>query len=68
MSLSALALAVEYDGHEARLWKMLAYVARYGATPPSVSRRMPMTELKRFAESLGQLLAEEAESTRRPVD
>lgn len=47
---------------------MMAFAARYGHTDPSVSRRMPVTELMAFVEELARLIEEEKESMKGPGD
>lgn len=43
----------------------MAFAARYGHTPPNVTRHMPVSELVRFTEQVGRLIEEESEAMRR---
>lgn len=43
----------------------MAFAARYGHTPPSVSRHMPISELVAFTNQLGRIIEEESEAMRR---
>lgn len=49
------------------MWKLLAFVARYGHTPPGLARRMSVVDLGRFANELAQLLLDE-DSRKNPFD
>lgn len=42
-----------------RIWKLLAYVARYGHQPVDVSKRLPLRELKLLADQLAKIVEEE---------
>ena len=63
MSLPTLALAYHRAGvardNVARIWRLLAYVARYGHQPLASLLVMPMTQVRAFADALEGLLKEE---------
>ncbi len=66
MTLAALATACAQDGpRDAAIWRLVAFAARYGHQPIHELLRLPITDLMRFAEFVGDLL--EAES-RTPED
>ena len=44
---------------EDRLWERLAYVARYGHTPPEQAIHMEMRDLRKFGEKLSEIVKEE---------
>ena len=47
------------DNNEKRIWKMLAYVGRYGHQPVDVSMRLPVRQLRMLADALNDIVAEE---------
>lgn len=53
------AFAAATTNNEKRIWKMLAYVGRYGNQPMNVLRQMPMREINLLAQELGRILEEE---------
>jgi len=60
-------LSVEYarGDYEARVWKLLAYLGRYGRQPLASALRLTMRECVTLAEQLGTLMEEEAEAHKR---
>lgn len=52
--------------NEQRIWKLLAYVGRYGHQPVSIARQLTVRELGRLADSVAQIVREENESGRPP--
>lgn len=47
---------------------MLAFLTRYAHQPLPVLMQMPITDLLKFTESVGNLMREEAESARKVTD
>ena len=63
MRLSDIATVLQRAGNnEARIWKMLAYVGRYGHQPINVAMRLTGRELGHLAESVAELVREENEA------
>ncbi len=59
-----MALGKERRGLEDRLWKMFAYVARYGMQPLSEMRGLTVTELSRLANELSEIIVDEGSPRR----
>jgi hypothetical protein len=47
---------------------MMTFAARYGHTPPNITRRMPVTELIEFVGQIAKLLEEESAAVRSTTD
>lgn len=50
------------------LWRVLAFCGRYGHQPIQYLRKLPVTELMRFAGALGTLLYEERDAMKAATD
>lgn len=48
--------------HLRKLWKLLAFAARYGHADPRVMRHMPVPEVTAFVNALGEILMEEKDA------
>jgi hypothetical protein len=53
------AVFAKVSSHTTRIWKLLAYVGRYGHQPVNVAMRLTLRELRQLAEQIGQLVEEE---------
>lgn len=53
------AIFARVSNHTERIWKLLAYVGRYGHQPVNVARHLTMRELRLLSEQLGLLVEEE---------
>lgn len=59
-----MALAFERRGktghvYALEIWSLVAFLGRYGNQPANVMRSMPVLELKRLADAVGELVAQE---------
>ncbi len=45
--------------NERRIWKLLAYVGRYGHQPVSVAAALPVRQLRLLADALNDIVVEE---------
>jgi hypothetical protein len=55
------------DGERVRqLWKLLAYLGRYGHQPVNVLRRMPLSEIYALRDGVAEIVEEENRSNREP--
>ena len=63
MTLAALAVAYERFGgvgeYERRLWKLIAFLGRYGKQPADTCLAMPMGDLLMLASSVSEIMVEE---------
>lgn len=69
MSLSGLALSLERarkerGSLEKRIWKLVAFLARYGHQPAPAVLGMPVDRLEALACAVGDLLDAEAEASK----
>ena len=59
-------MALEHLGkersHESRIWRMLAYAARYGHQPVSVLLYRPISDIRAFNREISSFLGDEARS------
>lgn len=53
------------EEHVQRLWKMIAFLGRFGHQPANVCLDMTMLDLQSLAHQVGELLREESESMKR---
>lgn len=53
------------DEHRRALWKMIAFVGRYGKTPAPAALGMEIPDLVELSDALASLLTDEAEAARR---
>jgi len=66
VTLASFAMALDALGdHAGRLWRMVAFLGRYGHQPADVCLRMPVDDLQRLAREVGKILEEEQRSIRR---
>jgi hypothetical protein len=54
----------ERGSFKKRIWKLIAFLARYGNQPADVSLRLPVDSLQALAGCVGDLLEREAEASR----
>jgi hypothetical protein len=60
VSLGELAAAYERAGStEERIWKLLAYVGRYGHQPVNVARQLTVRDLHRLAGKVAEIVEQE---------
>lgn len=56
-----------YEGianNEARIWKLLAYLGRYGHQPVNVALKLTLRELNALAAQVAELVREENDANR----
>lgn len=74
MNLGAISLgewATLYErgpSNEQRIWKLLAYVGRYGNQPVTVARSLTLRELRVLADAVGEIVGEENASGKQPSE
>lgn len=51
-----------HGSYQKRIWKLIGYLGRYGHQPADVSLRLPVDDLMRLADAVGDLLTKEAEA------
>lgn len=52
--------------NEQRIWKLLAYVGRYGHQPVTVARSLTVRELRVLADAVAEIVGEENASGKMP--
>ena len=52
--------------NEQRIWKLLAYVGRYGHQPVTVARSLTVRELRVLADAVGEIIGEENAAGKMP--
>jgi hypothetical protein len=69
LSLAVLGLALSRQSPLAeRIWKQVAFLGRYGHQPVDVTLSMPVVDMHRLLEAVGQLIEEEGEAMRRAAE
>lgn len=66
MSLAVAAL--QGETRDKQLWRLFAYLGRYGHQPLPVLRKLPITELLRYANAVAELIREESEANRQAAE
>lgn len=56
--------ARQYGSLSSRIWKLVAYLGRYGHQPANVSLSLPVDQLMALVKEVGELLEKEAEAAK----
>jgi len=56
------------ESHERRVWRLVAFLGRYGHQPACDCLGLPLTALQMLAEGVAEIMREEADQMKGPSD
>jgi hypothetical protein len=63
-----MALCSTNQSRAGQLWRLFAFLGRYGHQQLSELKKLPITDLMRFAKEVGFIISEESEVSRMGAD